>query len=144
MVAFAKGEIWWADLSEPAGSEPRLRRPVVVVQGDPLNRSRISTVVVVPLTSNLQWSEAPGNVLLSAAATGLPQDSVVNVSRIVAVDRRALTERISRFSPGKLNLIHHQQRVGAGELEDTDDLSPLRVALKHVVLKHQDLLVGEH
>jgi mRNA interferase MazF len=106
MVAIAKGEIWWADLSEPVGSAPGLRRPVVVVQGDPLNRSRIGTVVVVPLTSNLQWAEAPGNVLLAATATGLPRDSVANVSQIVTVDRRILSERVSRLSQGKMDLIY--------------------------------------
>jgi mRNA interferase MazF len=106
MVAVAKGEIWWADLSEPVGSAPGFRRPVLVVQGDPLNRSRIATVVVVPLTSNVQWAEAPGNVLLPAALTHLSKDSVANVSQIVTVDRRLLTERISKLPQNKLELVY--------------------------------------
>jgi mRNA interferase MazF len=69
-MVIAQGEVWWAELEEPSGSEPGCR-PVVVVQGDAFNRSRIATVVCVVLTSNLRWAEAPGNVLLSARLTGL-------------------------------------------------------------------------
>lgn len=94
----AQGEVWWADLGEPAGSEPGFRRPVVVVQCDAFNRSRIATVVCVPLTSNLRWSQAPGNVHLVAAVTGLPKDSVANVSQVVALDRGLLDERVGRLS----------------------------------------------
>jgi mRNA interferase MazF len=97
-VVIGQGEIWWADLPVPAGSEPGFRRPVLVVQGDSLNFSRIATVVCVPLTSNLHWTEAPGNVLLRAKTTGLPKDSVANVSQIVALDRAVLTERTGRVS----------------------------------------------
>ena len=106
MVAVARGEIWWADLSEPTGSEPGFRRPVIVVQGDPLNRSRIGTVVVVPLTSNLQWADAPGNVLLSAEVTTLSKDSVANVSQIITIDKETLTERISKLPQNKLDLVY--------------------------------------
>ena len=70
----AQGEVWWADLGAPTGSEPGVRRPVVIVQGDAFNRSSLRTVVCVSLTSNLRWAEAPGNVLLLAKATGLPRD----------------------------------------------------------------------
>lgn len=105
MVAVAQGDVFWADLAEPAGSEPGYRRPVVVVQGDALNRSRIATVVVVPLTSNLAWAHAPGNVALSADATGLPRDSVANVSQIVTIDRTTLTKRVGKLSAGKVQLI---------------------------------------
>ncbi len=70
-MVVAQGDIWWADLPEPTGSGPGFRRPVVVVQGDAFNASRIATVVCVPLTSNLRWAAAPGNVLLSARLTGL-------------------------------------------------------------------------
>lgn len=101
MVDLTQGEIWWADLPEPAGSGPGLRRPVVIVQGDDLNRSRIATVVCVPLTSNLTWAKAPGNVLLSERAE-LPKDSVANASQIIAVDRAFLTDRVSRLAPKKL------------------------------------------
>jgi mRNA interferase MazF len=106
MVAVARGEIWWADLSEPAGSEPGYRRPVIVIQGDPLNRSRIATVVIMPLTSNLQWADAPGNVLLSSDLTGLSKDSVANVSQILTVDKRTLTERVSKLPQAKMDLVY--------------------------------------
>lgn len=89
-----QGDIWWADLPEPTGSAPGYRRPVLVVQGDDLNHSRIATVICVPLTSNLRWAEAPGNVRLRAKATGLPKDSVANVSQIVTVDKTVLVERV--------------------------------------------------
>lgn len=79
----AQGDVWWADLPDPVGSAPGFRRPVVVVQGEAFNRSRIDTVVCVPLTSNLRWVEAPGNVQLGSRSTGLPRDSVANVSQIV-------------------------------------------------------------
>jgi len=101
----AQGEVWWADLGEPAGSAPGFRRPVVVVQGDAFNRSRIATVVCVALTSNLHWAEAPGNVLLDAKLTGLPKDSVANVSQLVTLDRTALTERVGALSARKLELV---------------------------------------
>jgi mRNA interferase MazF len=104
-VVIAQGDVWWADLPAPSASEAGFRRPVVVVQGDPLNRSRISTVVCVPLTSNLKWTEAPGNVLLRARATGLPKDSVANVSQIVTIDRAFLTERVATLPAAKLELI---------------------------------------
>jgi mRNA interferase MazF len=77
----------------------------VVVQGDALNRSRIGTVVCVPLTSNLQWADAPGNVLLSTRITGLPKDSVANVSQVIALDRAVLTERVGKLSRAKVELL---------------------------------------
>jgi mRNA interferase MazF len=105
VVAIAQGEIWWADLPEPIGSGPWFRRPVVVVQGDHLNRSRIGTTVCVPLTSNLAWAEAPGNVFLPAKDTGLPKDSVANVSRIVALDRGCLTTRVAKLPRKQFSLV---------------------------------------
>ncbi len=104
-MVISQGEVWWADLPLPTGSGPGFRRPVVVVQGDALNRSRIGTVVCVPLTSNLQWADAPGNVLLSARITGLPKDSVANVSQVIAVDRAVLTERVGKLSRAKVELL---------------------------------------
>ena len=92
-----QGDVWWAELPAPSGSGAGYRRPVVVVQGDPLNRSGIATVVCVPLTSNLGWSEAPGNVLLEARVAGLPRDSVANVSQIIAVDRVLLVDHLARL-----------------------------------------------
>src|SRR5439155_14069683 len=99
VVEVSQGEVWWADLPAPAGSAPGFRRPVLVVQGEPLNRSRIATVVCVPLTSNLTWAQAPGNVLLPAKATDLPKESVANASQIIAVDRAFLTERVTKLGP---------------------------------------------
>ena len=104
-MVISQGEVWWADLRAPKGSEPEFRRPVVVVQGDALNRSRIATVVCVPLTSNLKWADAPGNVLLAARSTTLPKDSVANVSQIVALDRTFLTERVGKLSAAKVELL---------------------------------------
>jgi mRNA interferase MazF len=101
-MVVTQGDVCWADLSVPVESEPGFRRPVVVVQGDPLNRSRLATVVCVPLTSNIKWADAPGNVLLRARETGLPKDSVANVSQIVALDRTVLTERVGRISRKQL------------------------------------------
>jgi mRNA interferase MazF len=101
----SQGEVWWADLGEPAGSGPGFRRPVVIVQGDSFNRSRISTVVCVALTSNMRWADAPGNVALTAKATGLPKDSVANVSQIVTLDRASLIERVGVLPVKKLELV---------------------------------------
>ena len=101
----SQGEVWWADLRAPGGSEPGFRRPVVIVQGDALNRSRIATVVCVPLTSNLRWSDAPGNVRLSARTTGLPKDSVANVSQVVTLDRTVLSERVGKLSRARVELL---------------------------------------
>lgn len=101
----SQGDVWWAELDEPLGSAPGFRRPVVVVQGDSLNRSRIATVVCVPLTSNIKWAKAPGNVLLDPRATGLTQPSVANVSQLVTLDKALLTERTGKISRPKLELI---------------------------------------
>jgi len=95
-MVIAQGEVWWADLAEPIGSAPGYRRPVIVLQADPLNRSQLATVVCVVLTSNLRWSIAPGNVLLTAKHTRLDRDSVANVSQIVTIDKRQLVERIGQ------------------------------------------------
>jgi mRNA interferase MazF len=104
-MVIAQGEIWWADLPLPTGSGPGFRRPVLVVQGDSLNRSRVATVVCVPLTSNLRWADAPGNVLLAARATGLPKDSVANVSQVLALDTNLLSERVGKLSRAKTELV---------------------------------------
>jgi mRNA interferase MazF len=104
-VVIEQSEVWWADLEEPSGSESGYRRPVVVVQCNPFNRSRIATVVCVPLTSNLKWADAPGNVLLPKTETRLTQDSVANVSLIVALDKSVLTERIGKIPRRRLELI---------------------------------------
>jgi mRNA interferase MazF len=105
MVTASQGEVWWADLGEPRGSKPGFRRPILVVQGDSLNRSRLATTVCVVLTSNVKWAAAPGNVLLPGNATGLPKDSVANVSQIVTLDKEELTERVGKLPKAKLELV---------------------------------------
>jgi mRNA interferase MazF len=104
-VVISQGEVWWADLPAPSGSGPGYRRPVVVVQGDAFNRSAIGTIVSVPLTSTLRWADAPGNVRLTARSTGLPRDSVANVSQIVTLDRSILTGRVGKVARSKVDLI---------------------------------------
>ncbi|MEM7479588.1 MAG: type II toxin-antitoxin system PemK/MazF family toxin [Acidobacteriota bacterium] len=90
-----RGEIWWAALSDPRGSGPGSQRPVLVVQSDEFNRSRIRTVIAVVLTSNLRLAEAPGNLVLPKSATHLSRDSVANVSQLVTIDRSFLAEAVS-------------------------------------------------
>ena len=92
-----RGEVWWADFGEPEGSEPGYRRPVVIVQSDAFNRSRLRTVIVVVLMGNLRLLEAPGNVLIPAKASGLPKASVANVAQLVTLDRDFLLERAGRL-----------------------------------------------
>ena len=89
-----RGEIWWASLPDPQGSGPGFRRPVLVVQDNPFNESRIRTVVVAAVSSNLRLAEAPGNVLLNADESGLPRGSVINVSQVLTVDKSFLTEQV--------------------------------------------------
>jgi mRNA interferase MazF len=104
-MVVTQGEVWWTDLGEPAGSAPAFQRSVVIVQGDAFNRSRIATVVCVPLTSHLKWADAPGNVLFTPRDTGLPKPSVANVSQLVTVDRASLTDRVGKLSRQKLALV---------------------------------------
>ena len=104
-MVIAQGEVWWADLVPPTGSGPGFRRPVIIIQCDDLNRSRIGTVVCVAMTSNLRWGDAPGNVRLSARVTGLPEDSVANVSQIVALDKSVLSDCVGKLPQAKLELV---------------------------------------
>jgi mRNA interferase MazF len=106
-----RGEIWWADLPEPRGSEPGFRRPVLIIQADSFNRSGIRTVIVAVITGNLRLAEAPANVFLPAQTSGLPRDSVVNVSQILALDRSFLTEEVGKLSGRVLTEIDAGLRV---------------------------------
>jgi len=106
-----RGEIWWAEPGSPLGSEPGYRRPVLIVQQDDFNQSRISTIIAVTLTSNLRLSEAPGNVLLKKRWTKLPKDSVANISQIITLDKSNLTERISTLPKLKLTEIDNGLRL---------------------------------
>lgn len=100
-----QGDVFWVDLGDPIGSEPGYRHPHVVVQNNVFNRSRISTVVVCALTSNLRRAEAPGNVLLENGEADLPKQSVVNVSQIFTVDKRVLGEKIGTLSRQRVRQI---------------------------------------
>ncbi len=101
-MVITRGEIWWADLAEPRGSEPGFRHPILVLQADAFNRSRLRTVVGVVVSSNTRLLDAPGNVLLPAKAVGLPRDSVANVTQFVTVDRDYLEERAGKAPPKTL------------------------------------------
>ena len=92
-----RGEIWWASLLDPHGSGPGFRTPVVIVQSDPFNESRINTVVVAVITSNLRLAAAPGNVVIERSVSTIPEDSVVNVSQVLTIDKRLLTENAGRL-----------------------------------------------
>ena len=92
-----RGEIWWASLPSPPGSGPGYRRPVILIQVNEFTESRIRTVVVIAITSNLKLAAAPGNVLCHKRETGLPKDSVANVSQVLTLDKRFLTERAGRL-----------------------------------------------
>lgn len=94
-----RGEVWWASLPAPAGSGPGFRRPVLIIQSNPFNESRISTVVIAAVTSNLALGDAPGNVRVSRGESGLKLPSVVNVSQVLTIDRRLLTAKV-RSLPG--------------------------------------------
>jgi mRNA interferase MazF len=109
-----RGDLWWADLGEPRGSEPALRRPVLIVQSDDFNRSRISTVMVVPVTTNLRLAGAPGNVLVRPRGTGLRQPSVLNISQVATLDRLFLLERIGRIPPSLMQEIEAGLRLSLG------------------------------
>jgi mRNA interferase MazF len=100
-MVIERSEIWWADMPAPEGSEPGYRRPVVVIQADGFNRSKIKTVIAVALSSNMALGKLPGNVVLRAHESGLPKDSVMNVTQVVTLNRACLTERVGSV-PGEL------------------------------------------
>jgi mRNA interferase MazF len=113
-MVIIRGEIWWASMSEPKGSEPGFRRPVLVVQSDPFNKSAIRTVVVAALTSNVRLAEAPGNVRLTRRTSGLSRESVVNVSQLYTVDRDVLSERVGRVPAEALRKVEAGLRLVLG------------------------------
>ncbi len=105
-----RGEIWWAELPDPVGAEPGYRRPILIVQADPLTTSRMATIVAVIVTSNMRWAAAPGNVVLQASESGLPRDSIANVTQIVTLDKQALEERVGQVTPYTLELVNNGLR----------------------------------
>ena len=113
-MVIERGEVWWADLGEPDGSEPGYRRPVVLVQSDAFNRSRLRTVIAVVLMTNLRLLDAPGNVLIPAKASGLPKDSVANVAQVITVDRDFLLERAGKLRGQPLKDLENGLRLVLG------------------------------
>lgn len=109
-----RGEIHWADLGTPLGSRPAMRRPVLLVQSDPYNRSRLATAIVAVITSNASLAAMPGNVFLPATASGLPRDSVVNVTALVAVNKTDLTDRVGRLPLGLMQDVDRGLRRALG------------------------------
>jgi mRNA interferase MazF len=100
-----RGSVWWTDLPDPRGSEPGYRRPVLVVSSDAFNRSRLQTIIAVVLTSNLSLVSAPGNVLIPARASGLPKDSVANVTQVLTLDRTFLRDPAAKLPPWLLQQV---------------------------------------
>jgi mRNA interferase MazF len=110
----ARGEVWWADLGPKQGSAPAWRRPVLVVSADAFNRSRIKTVTVVVITSNLRLGAAPGNVALAASSAGLDRDSVINVSQVVTLNKSDLSKRLGNVDGLKLEQVEAGLRLALG------------------------------
>ena len=106
-----QGEVWWANLPEPEGSMPGYRRPVVVVQSNEFNRSRISTVIVAAITSNVALATAPGNVFLKKRSAGLPRESVINVSQVLTLDKSFLTKKAGHLSKAQQSEIEDGLRL---------------------------------
>ncbi len=109
-----RGEIWWATLPPPSGSGPGFRRPVLVIQSDPFNESRISTAIVAVITSNLALGDAPGNVRTSKLESGLSKPSVVNISQILTIDKALLTGRVRRLSAATMVRVDNGLRLALG------------------------------
>lgn len=106
-----RGEVWWVDLPTPIGSGPGYRRPALVIQSNDFNISGIRTVVIVVITSNLRLAEAPGNVFCPRNVSGLPHDSVINVSQILAVDRSLLKDRVGVIPPSVVQQVEEGLRL---------------------------------
>ena len=106
-----RGEIWWAALPAPIGSEPGYRRPMLIIQSDVFTRSAIKTVLCAAITSNLNLAAAPGNVQIAARTSGLPKPSVVNVSQVTTIDRSFLKERIKTLDADTMRQIDEGLRL---------------------------------
>lgn len=109
-----RGDVWWVDLAEPRGSGPGYRRPLLVVQADAFNRSRLDTIVAVALTSNIRLADAPGNVVVPRRASGLPRDSVANVTQLVTVDRDGLDARAGNLPTDLMRAVDAGLRLALG------------------------------
>ncbi|MDE0679509.1 MAG: type II toxin-antitoxin system PemK/MazF family toxin [Gammaproteobacteria bacterium] len=113
-MVVARREVWWADLDDPRESEPGFRRPVLIVQADAFNRSRLRIVIAVALSSNTRLLDAPGNVLLQAASTGLPKDSVANVTQLLTIDEDYLSDRAGQVSRRLMGQVESGLRLVLG------------------------------
>mgnify|MGYP003382663407 CR=1 FL=1 len=109
-----RGEIWWATLPDPEGSAPGYRRPVLIIQANEFNESRINTLIAASITSNVALATAPGNRMLKARTSGLTRDSVVNVSQIITIDKRLLTEKVRRLDDAVLEEVEEGLRLILG------------------------------
>ncbi|HEB86348.1 MAG TPA: type II toxin-antitoxin system PemK/MazF family toxin [Gammaproteobacteria bacterium] len=101
-----RGEIWWASLEDPKGSEPGFRRPVVVISSNDFNSSKIKTVLVAVITSNIRLSDAPGNFELSKKGSGLSRFSVVNISQLITIDKLFLTDKVGKLTNKQVELLN--------------------------------------
>jgi len=106
-----RGEVWWGELGVPMGSEPGFRRPVLILQADRYNGTAIQTIVVAAITSNLSLAAMPGNVLLRRRETGMPKDSVLNVSQLKALDKSRLTEKVCTLPPELMRAVEEGVRM---------------------------------
>ena len=106
-----RGEIWWASLETPTGSEPGYRRPVVIISANTFNQSRIQTVIVAAITSNLRLAHAPGNITLSTRESGLSKESIINVSQLLTLDKTSLTEKVSTLPVKKARQLDEGLRL---------------------------------
>jgi len=109
-----RGQIWWASLPAPVGSEPGFRRPILIVSANEFNQSNISTIIAAVITSNLRLAAAPGNLLLKAKDSGLPKDSVVNVSQIITIDKASLLEHVGSLGGQTLRDVEAGLRLVLG------------------------------
>ena len=105
-MVIERGEIWWADLPEPVGSTPGLPRPVLIVQSDTVNQSRLNTVVIAVVTTNTKLANSEGNVLLLSRQSNLPKDSVINVSQLFTIDKSILRDFVSALSEKKMKQVN--------------------------------------
>jgi len=110
-MVIKRGEIWWAKLPEPLESEPGYPRPLLIVQANEFNKSRISTIIAVAITTNIRLAGAPGNILLSSKQSKLPRKSVVNISQIITIDKSFLTEKVHTLSSAIMENVEDGMRL---------------------------------
>jgi mRNA interferase MazF len=110
-MVMRRGDIWWAALPDGTGSGPGFRRPVLILQANAFTQSRIATVIVVVISSNLRLAAAPGNVFIAAADSGLPKDSVINVSQLITIDKSMVEEYVGHLTSAMLVAVEDGVRL---------------------------------